>query len=181
MWINPSDPEHFFLAGDAGLHETYDGGATFGRIHNLPIGQFYGIGVDNRDPYWVYGGMQDNHSWMGPSATRSWEGDRGRRVASGRLRRRHVPAGQPDGRTVYINTQNGGWTRFDNVTGDMMSLRLTAPRRGAVPLDWVSPSLQSRHDPAVVYLGGNRLFISRDRGTASSAPKTSPGRPTATP
>ena len=71
----------------------------------------------------------------------------------------------PDGRTIYVNAQNGSWTRFDNVTGDMMSLRLRAPE-GEEPYrwDWASPSLLSRHDPNVVYLGGNRLFISRDRG-----------------
>ena len=165
MWINPGDPEHFYLAGDAGLHETYDRGVTFRRINNLPIGQFYGITVDNNDPYWIYGGMQDNHSWMGPSETRSWEG-----IVDDEWRQSGFGDGMyqqsdPDGRTVYINAQNGSWTRFDNVTGDMMSLRLTAPE-GEEPYrwDWVSPSLISRHDPNVVYLGGNRLFISRDRG-----------------
>ena len=165
MWIDPGDPEHFYLAGDAGLHETYDMGVTFRRINNLPIGQFYGITVDNRDPYRIYGGMQDNHSWMGPSATRSWDGivdDEWRQSGFGDGMYQQA---DPDGRTIYINTQNGGWTRFDNVTGDMMSLRLSAPE-GEDPYrwDWVSPSLISRHDPNVVYLGGNRLFISRDRG-----------------
>ena len=165
MWIDPSDPEHFYLAGDAGLHETYDGGATFRRINNLPIGQFYGIGVDNRDPYWVYGGMQDNHSWMGPSRTRSWEGileDDWRQIGFGDGMYQQP---DPDGRTVYVNAQNGSWTRIDNRTGDLMSLRLTAPDgEEAYRWDWVSPSLVSRHDPNVVYLGGNRLFVSRDRG-----------------
>ncbi len=165
MWINPGNPDHFYLAGDAGLHETYDRGVTFRRIHNIPIGQFYGITVDNRDPYWIYGGMQDNHSWMGPSATRSWEGivdDEWRQSGFGDGMYQQA---DPDGRTVYINAQNGSWTRFDNRTGDMMSLRLSAPE-GEEPYrwDWVSPSLISRHDPNVVYLGGNRLFISRDRG-----------------
>ena len=165
MWIDPGDPEHFYLAGDAGLHETYDGGATFRRINNLPIGQFYGIDVDDRDPYWIYGGMQDNHSWMGPSATRSWEGivdDDWRQTGFGDGMYQQAA---PDGRTVYINSQNGNWTRFDNVTGDVTSLRLAAPP-GEEPYrwDWVSPSLLSRHDPNVVYLGGNRLFVSRDRG-----------------
>ena len=165
MWIDPGDPDHFYLAGDAGLHETYDRGVTFRRINNLPIGQFYGITVDNRDPYWIYGGMQDNHSWMGPSATRSWDGivdDEWRQSGFGDGMYQQA---DPDGRTIYINTQNGGWTRFDNVTGDMMSLRLSAPE-GEEPYrwDWVSPSMISRHDPNVVYLGGNRLFISRDRG-----------------
>ena len=165
LWINPSDPEHFYLAGDAGLHETYDGGDTFRRINNLPIGQFYGIDVDDRDPYWIYGGMQDNHSWMGPSATRSWEGivdDDWRQSGFGDGMYQQAA---PDGRTVYINSQNGNWTRFDNATGDMMSLRLVAPEgEEAYRWDWVSPSLLSRHDPNVVYVGGNRLFISRDRG-----------------
>ena len=167
MWIDPGDPRHFYLAGDAGLHETYDGGDTFRRINNLPIAQFYGIDVDDRDPYWVYGGMQDNHSWMGPSATRSWEGivdDDWRQTGFGDGMYQQA---SPDGRTIYINAQNGGWTRFDNVTGDMMSLRLAAPE-GEEPYrwDWVSPSLLSRHDPNVVYVGGNRLFISRDRGSS---------------
>ena len=165
MWIDPLDPEHFYLAGDAGLHETYDRGATFRRINNLPIGQFYGITVDNNDPYWIYGGMQDNHSWMGPSETRSWEGivdDEWRQSGFGDGMYQQA---DPDGRTIYVNAQNGSWTRFDNLTGDMMSLRLRAPE-GEEPYrwDWVSPSLISRHDPDVVYLGGNRLFISRDRG-----------------
>ncbi len=167
LWINPANPDHLYLAGDAGLHESYDRGVTFRRIHNLPIGQFYGIAVDNRDPYWIYGGMQDNHSWMGPSATRSWEGivdDEWRQSGFGDGMYQQA---DPDGRTIYINTQNGGWTRFDNRTGDMMSLRLTAPE-GEEPYrwDWVSPSLISRHDPNTVYLGGNRLFISRDRGNS---------------
>ncbi len=165
MWIDPGDPEHFYLAGDAGLHETYDMGVTFRRINNLPIGQFYGITVDNRDPYRIYGGMQDNHSWMGPSATRSWEGIVGDEWRQSGFGDGMYQQADPDGRTIYINTQNGGWTRFDNVTGDMMSLRLSTPEgEESYRWDWVSPSLVSRHDPNVVYLGGNRLFISRDRG-----------------
>ena len=165
MWIDPLDPEHFYLAGDAGLHETYDRGVTFRRINNLPVGQFYGIAVDNADPYRIYGGMQDNHSWMGPSETRSWEGivdDEWRQSGFGDGMYQQA---DPDGRTIYVNAQNGSWTRFDNLTGDMMSLRLRAPEdEEPYRWDWVSPSLLSRHDPNVVYLGGNRLFISRDRG-----------------
>ncbi|MGI9627575.1 MAG: VPS10 domain-containing protein [Longimicrobiales bacterium] len=165
LWVDPNDPDHLYLAGDAGLHETYDRGITFRRINNLPIGQFYGIGVDNRDPYWIYGGMQDNHSWMGPSATRSWEGivaDDWRQIGYGDGMYQQV---DPDGRTVYVNAQNGSWTRFDNRTGDMISLRLTAPdEEDDYRWDWASPSAISVHDPNVIYLGGNRLFVSRDRG-----------------
>ncbi len=165
MWIDPNDPEHFYLAGDAGLHETYDRGETFRRINNLPIGQFYAIGVDDADPYRIYGGMQDNHSWMGPSETRSWEGivaDDWRQTGFGDgMHQSPVPGG----RTVFVNAQNGAWTRVDVETGDIVDLRIVAPP-GEEPYrwDWVSPSLVSRHDPSVVRLGGNRLFTSRDGG-----------------
>ncbi|NNF28758.1 MAG: glycosyl hydrolase [Gemmatimonadetes bacterium] len=169
LWIDPDDPEHFYLAGDAGLHETYDMGVTFRRINNLPIGQFYGIGVDNRDPYWIYGGMQDNHSWMGPSATRSWEGiieDEWRQIGYGDGMYQQV---DPDGRTIYVNAQNGNWTRFDNKTGDMLSLAIPDQEGDQeYRWDWVSPSLVSKHDPNVVYMGGNRLHVSRDRGNSFS-------------
>jgi len=74
LWINPNDPNHLFMGGDSGLHETYDRGVNFRKLNNFLISQFYAIGVDMRDPYWVYGGLQDNHSFMGPSETRSWAG-----------------------------------------------------------------------------------------------------------
>ncbi|MDX1647865.1 MAG: hypothetical protein R3304_12035, partial [Longimicrobiales bacterium] len=55
LWINPADPEHLYLVGDAGMHESYDRGVNFRRMNNFPIAQFYAITVDMRDPYWVYG------------------------------------------------------------------------------------------------------------------------------
>ncbi len=167
MWIDPTDPEHFYLAGDAGLHETYDRGATFRRINNLPIGQFYGIGVDMRDPYRVYGGMQDNHSWMGPSRTRHWIGilnDDWRQIGFGDGMYQSVDPTNP--RFVYSNSQNGNYSRVDSETGDILDIRPRPPvgSEETYRFDWVSPSLVSRHDPATIYVGGNRLFTSRDRG-----------------
>ena len=188
MWIDPSDGEHFYLAGDAGLHETFDGGDTYRRIHNLPIGQFYAIGLDRRRPYRIYGGMQDNHSWMGPSATRRWKGiidDDWRQIGFG-----DGMYQQPDptsARYVYVGSQNGGFTRVDAKTGDRLEMRprrplpvlgspgdtLRPPGSGSADdeeegdgfrFDWVTPSLVSAHDPSTVYLGGNRLFVTRDRG-----------------
>ncbi len=168
MWINPNNPEHFYLAGDAGLHETWDMGMTFIRINNIPIGQFYAIGADMREPYYVYGGMQDNHSWMGPSATRHWIGiinDDWWQIGFG-----DGMYWQPDPtnhKYVYGNAQNGNYTRLDAETGDLLNIRPYPPRdERSYRWDWVSPSLISQHDPKVVYLGGNRLFISRDRGVS---------------
>ncbi|GBD32001.1 Xyloglucanase [bacterium HR33] len=166
LWIDPNRPQHFFLAGDGGLYETWDMGLTYRKINNFAIGQFYDVGVDFREPYFVYGGMQDNHSWMGPSATRRWEGiinDDWRQVGFG-----DGMYWQPDPTThryVYGNSQNGNYTRVDAETGDRLDIRPVAPEgEPEYRWDWVSPSLVSRHNPSVVYLGGNRLFISRDRG-----------------
>jgi photosystem II stability/assembly factor-like uncharacterized protein len=192
LWIDPGDPEHFYLAGDAGLHESFDRGETYRNVHNLPIGQFYAIGLDRRDPYRIYGGMQDNHSWVGPSATRRWKGildDDWKQIGFG-----DGMYQQPDPtshRFVYVGSQNGGITRVDATTGDRLEIRPRAPvallgapgdsvrgdtrdEEAADPgdpfrFDWVTPSLVSRHDPTTFYLGGNRLFVTRDRGVTWAA------------
>jgi len=163
LWIDPGDPEHFYLAGDAGLHETWDRGQTYRRINNLPIGQFYAIGTDMREPYRIYGGMQDNHSWMGPSETRRWKGiidDDWKQIGFGDGMYQQV-AGP---RAVFVGSQNGGLTRVDPVTGDNMAVGPVVPKGVDYRYDWVTPTHVSRHDSSTVYLGGNRLFISRDTG-----------------
>jgi photosystem II stability/assembly factor-like uncharacterized protein len=166
LWIDPNDPEHFYLVGDAGLHESWDMGRTHIRINNLPIGQFYAIGLDMRDPYFIYGGMQDNHSWLGPSATRHWIGiinDDWRQIGFGDGM--YQQADPTSHRFVYVVAQNGVILRVDAETGDALDIRPEPPEGEAdYRYDWVTPALLSRHDPNVVYLGGNRLFISHDRG-----------------
>lgn len=166
LWINPEQPANFFLAGDGGLNETWDGGETYMKLNNIPIGQFYAIGADNRDPYYVYGGMQDNHSWMAPNTTRHWIGiinDDWRQIGFG-----DGMYQQPDPeshRYVYTTSQNGNLTRLDAETGDLLDIAPRAPAGETdYRFDWNTPILASRHTPQTVYFGGNRLFISRDRG-----------------
>jgi photosystem II stability/assembly factor-like uncharacterized protein len=165
LWIDPRDSRHYLLGGDAGLYETWDRGETYIRMNNLPIGQFYDIGLDMREPYRIYGGMQDNHSWVGPSANRRWTGiiaDDWQQIGFGDgMYQSPDPTSH---RYVYVNSQNGAWTRVDAETGDILEIRPAAPEGESYRHDWASPSLLSRHYPNVVYLGGNRLFISRDRG-----------------
>jgi hypothetical protein len=70
LWIDPNSTRHLLLGGDGGLYETWGRGASFAKINNLVIAQFYDIALDMWEPYFIYGGLQDNHSWFGPSATR---------------------------------------------------------------------------------------------------------------
>ncbi|MBI4539124.1 MAG: hypothetical protein HY704_06390 [Gemmatimonadetes bacterium] len=166
LWIDPNDTRHLYLGGDGGFWESWDRGESFTRIDNLPIAQFYAIGVDMREPYWIYGGLQDNHSWAGPSATRHWMGilrDDWKQIGFG-----DGMYHQPDPtshRYVYSNSNDGDLTRVDAETGDILNIRPHPPEgEEEYRFDWSTPSLISRHDPKVIYFGGNRLFISRDRG-----------------
>src|SRR3990170_1546826 len=166
LWIDPNNTEHFLLGGDGGLYQSWDRGATYDKIDNFASAQFYDIGLDMREPYFVYGGLQDNHSWLGPSATRHWEGifnDDWRQIGFG-----DGMYHQPDPtshRYVYSNSNDGSFTRVDAETGDVLDIT-PAPPPGEPEYrwEWTSPTLVSRHDHSVVYAGGNRLFISRDRG-----------------
>jgi photosystem II stability/assembly factor-like uncharacterized protein len=166
MWIDPRESRHVLVGGDGGLNESFDLGMTYVRMNNIPIGQFYRIALDDRDPYWIYGGLQDNHSWMGPSATRHWLGI---------LNQDWTQIGLSDGtgqqvdksgyRTIYSSSSGGNVQRVDPETGDRFDIKPQAPKGdSAYRWDWDSPLLASSHTAGTIYIGGNRLFISRDRG-----------------
>ena len=166
LWIDPGNPEFLILGGDAGIHMSWDRGITWRRFNNFVIGQFYGIGVDMREPYRVYGGMQDNHSWMGPSRTRRVIG-----IVNDDWRQTGFGDGmyaQPDPldyRRVYLDANDGNLTRFDPETGSSESIRpAPPPGEPRYRFDWTAPILISPHDRMRIYFGGNRLFISEDGG-----------------
>ncbi len=165
LWIDPHDSEHLYLGGDAGLHESYDGGVTFRKVNNFPIAQFYAIGVDMREPYWVYGGLQDNHSFMGPSETRRWIGIvNDDWMQNGFGDGMYWQVDPSDARYAYGSSNGGNYFRYDTHTGDMLDISPEPPPGERFRFDWTSPLMLSQHDPEVVYVAGNRLFISRDRG-----------------
>lgn len=74
MWIAPYDNKIMYLATDQGSRLSIDGGKTWLSHNNMAIGQYYAIGVDMRDPYYVGGGLQDNGLWMTPSNSREYRG-----------------------------------------------------------------------------------------------------------
>ncbi len=170
LWIDPNDSDHIYMGGDAGLHESFDAGVTFRKLNNFPISQFYAIGVDMADPYNVYGGLQDNHSFVGPSQNRRWIGivnDDWQQVGFG-----DGMYWQPnpfDVTQAYGTSNDGSYFRLDTRTGDMLDISPEPPPgEEEYRFDWTSPIAASRHDPNTVYAAGNRLFISRDRGSSWS-------------
>jgi len=170
LWIDPGNPEHLYLAGDAGLHESYDRGRNFRRINNFPIAQFYAIAVDMRDPYWVYGGLQDNHSFFGPSATRRWAGILNDDwMQNGFGDGMYWQVDPYDARYAYGSSNGGSYFRYDTRTGDILDISPVAPLGERYRFDWTSPMMLSQHDPNVLYVAGNRFFTSWDRGSSWTA------------
>src|SRR5262249_50852066 len=74
LWIDPANSQHMILGNDGGLYVSRSRGSTWTANRGMPLGQFYGIALDMRKPYRVFGGLQDNGNWGGPSRTRSAEG-----------------------------------------------------------------------------------------------------------
>ncbi|MDH7512686.1 MAG: hypothetical protein QHH14_07055 [Clostridiales bacterium] len=166
MWINPADSGHMILGSDGGIHFSYDRGQTWDFVNTIPLGQFYEVGFDMRKPYYVYGGLQDNGSWGGPSATWTRIGitnDEWIRIGGGDGF--YTQVDPTDHTTIYAESQDGNIFRFDLRSGESKSIRPQPDQEGEqYRFNWNSPILLSPHNPKKVFFGGNRLFISRDRG-----------------
>ncbi len=166
MWINPQDGRHMLLGNDGGFHISYDRGGTWDHVANLPLAQFYAIGVDMQRPYHVYGGTQDNGTWGGPS-----RGVRGTvnsnewyRVGGGDGF--YVQVDPTDHNYIIAESQFGAIFRLHRASGRTQSIRprQSEPNGPRDRFNWNSPILLSHHDPRIVYFGGNKLFKSMNRG-----------------
>jgi photosystem II stability/assembly factor-like uncharacterized protein len=166
MWINPEDSNHVVLGSDGGVYFSYDRGKTWDFVNIMPLGQFYEVGFDMRKPYYVYGGLQDNGSWGGPSATLTRLGVTNEdwfRVGGGDGFFTQVDP--TDHNTIYAESQTGNLFRLDLRSGESKSIRpRPADETETYRFNWNSPVLISPHDHKTIYYGGNKLFKSKDRG-----------------
>jgi photosystem II stability/assembly factor-like uncharacterized protein len=178
LWINPKEPDHVWLGSDGGLYLSKDKAKSYQPIRAMAIGQFYGISVDMSKPYYVYGGLQDNGSWGGPSANQSAAGIRqnewftisgadGFHTASDPTDPNIVYTESQYGAAMRVNVANkgakgggGGGGKGGGKGGNSISVKGQGNR-----YNWSTPIAVSPHDPKTVYLGGNFLFMSTDRGS----------------
>ena len=125
IWIDPNNGDHLWIGNDGGLDVTYDQGATWEFVNTIPAAQFYAVAVDMRKPYYVYGGLQDNGSWGGPSQTRSLQAGITNadwyRVGGGDGF--YAQSDPTDPNIVYSESQNGAMNRLDLRTGRSVSIR----------------------------------------------------------
>jgi photosystem II stability/assembly factor-like uncharacterized protein len=165
MWIDPQDGSRMIFGSDGGVNVSYDKGKTCVHLYNIPLGEFYAIGVDMEDPYNVYGGLQDHDSWKGPS--NGWAGEISLSdwVTVGGGDGMYNVIDPTDSRWVYNNREMGTMWRFDQELGVQT---LITPRRedGGKPLrfNWTPPIAMSPFNPAIIYTGAQVLFRSLDRG-----------------
>jgi photosystem II stability/assembly factor-like uncharacterized protein len=166
LWIDPADSNHILTGSDGGIHWSYDNGKTWDFLNNIAIGQFYEIGLDNEKPYHICGGLQDNGSWCGPSATLGREG-----IANPDWTLIHGGDGfyaeidNVEPWIVYTESQDGYLARRNLRTGQERSIKpeakLSEPH---YRFQWNSPIAISAHDHNTIYYGGNYFFKSTDRG-----------------
>jgi photosystem II stability/assembly factor-like uncharacterized protein len=170
LWIDPGNSNHLILGGDGGVDVSFDRSRNWRQINNMILAQFYEIGVDMRDPYYVCGGLQDNGSWCGPSNTLSTQGIRNRdwyNVGSGDGFYTVIDPNNPD--IMFAESQGGNVLRVDLKTMERTYVRPSGSpdEAGELPdfnWNWNTPVVISNHDPATIYLGSNVLFKSTDRG-----------------
>ncbi|MEM6571176.1 MAG: PDZ domain-containing protein [Planctomycetota bacterium] len=168
MWVDPSDGRHILLGNDGGLYVTYDRMENWNHHNRMALGQFYNVTAGPRTFYMVYGGLQDNGSWGGPSRT----SDTGAtnedwfRVGGGDGFRCIVDPNNPD--LVYYESQNGGMGRRDFASGEGGFLRPRSPRGGDVTFrfNWNTPFLLSNFNSEIYYSAGNYVFKSVQKGTS---------------
>jgi photosystem II stability/assembly factor-like uncharacterized protein len=168
IWINPAKDSHIINGNDGGVNITYDNGKTWFKANSIPVGQFYSVYVDDAKPYNVYGGLQDNGVWYGPSnatVNDDW-------INSGSHPFKSIGGG--DGMMVHVDTRNnntyyagsqfGAYFRNNKDRSEQKSIR---PRHqlGEVPLryNWETPIWLSKHNQDVLYMASNRFHRSLNR------------------
>jgi photosystem II stability/assembly factor-like uncharacterized protein len=168
LWINPQNPEQLIVGTDGGVYVSYDRGTHWRFVASLPVSQFYHVSHDMEFPYNVYGGLQDNSTWYGPSRRPGFLG--------GGVQNKHwysltggdgfwafVDPADPD--VVYNEYQGGNLFRIRKSTLEQRDIKPT-PKAGEprYRFNWNTPIHMSPNDAGTIYVGAQFLFRSRDRG-----------------
>jgi photosystem II stability/assembly factor-like uncharacterized protein len=166
-WINPQKDSHIIIGNDGGCNITYDNGQHWFKANTPSVGQFYSVFADNAKPYNVYGGLQDNGAWHGPSVNKedyAWYDDGNypfKRIMNGDGMQ--VQVDTRDNVTTYTGFQFGNYYRL-NRTNPEGTFKNIKPQHslGEKPyrFNWQTPILISRHNQDIIYFGGNKLFRS---------------------
>ena len=172
LWINPNNSNILINSNDGGANISFNAGKSWSTQKNQPTSQFYRVNVDNRFPYWVYGGQQDNSSIAIKSSTfsngiswKDWI------AGVGGCETAYVAFDKNNPVLMYAGCYQGIITEYSlnlDYTKDIMaypSMGLGEPSdEQKYRFNWNAPILVSEHDPNVIYHAANKLLKTSDRG-----------------
>ncbi len=182
MWHDPNNENRYYLGADKGMSITHDHGENFQLFDNLPIAQYYRVNYDMRDPYYVYGGLQDNGSYAVSSFSRDARG-----ILNDSNWKMHWGDGQDaaanptDHTDMYTSMENGTYFKYNPDTREIRSISPGSlntlnfgevidleekDRKSAVRFNWSAPLVMSHHNSAHIYIGGNYLYKSTNKGSS---------------
>ncbi len=163
LWIDPTDPQQVIAGDDGGLWLSKDGANRWWKANNLPISQFYHVSIDDNDPYRVYGGLQDNSSWVGDS---SYPGG----ITNSRWENMYggdgfwMFADPTDPDYVYAEYQGGNIARINRHTHESRDIQPRAGDGEKLRWNWNAPIHISPNDKGTLYIGSQYLFRTRNHG-----------------
>ncbi len=185
LWLDPKMNGHLVLGNDGGLHITYDDGKHWIKCNQPSVGQFYSIALDMAKPYNVYGGLQDNGVWAGPSnyiPNEEWQ-------ASGSYPFKSILGGDGmqvavdtrDNATCYAGFQFGNYFKVSRTDDEINEFIQPQHELGQRPYrwNWETPIHLSVHNQDILYIGAERVFRSLNQGadfTAISGDLTKGGK-----
>ncbi|MGC1206134.1 MAG: hypothetical protein WA839_14780 [Flavobacteriaceae bacterium] len=158
------DSDKIYAGTDGGVYRSWNGGITMEIVENLPLSQFYHISLDDAEPYNVYGGLQDNGSWYGPSSSiggvnagdwNSIGGGDGFRVLK-----------HPTKSIIYSEVYSAEtvW-RYDSDKKLVKTIQpLEQEGHAKLRFNWNVPMAVSNHQPDRFYMGSQFLHKSEDMG-----------------
>lgn len=170
FWIDPDNPDYMIDGNDGGMAISRDGGKNWRFVENLPVGQFYHVSVDSDIPYNVYGGLQDNGSFMGPSQV--WEGG----IGDSSILNSHwqmvsfgdgfdVVPDPLDNRYGYSMSQEGYLYRFDKLTRTTRLVRPPEPENGErLRFNWNAGIAADHFEKGTIYYGSQYVHKTSDQG-----------------
>ncbi len=165
FWIDPNDPSYMINGNDGGLNISRDGGDNWRFVHNIPVGQFYHVAVDNDFPYNVYGGMQDNGSWVGPGFALKSGG-----VTEADWQELYfgdgfdVAALPYNNRYGYAMSQGGNIGKWDKETGHTEFIKPNVPDSMNQRFNWNAPLAIDPFNESGLYYGSQYVHYSPDEG-----------------
>jgi photosystem II stability/assembly factor-like uncharacterized protein len=163
VWIDPTNTQTVISGDDGGVYYSYNSGAKWWKAENLPISQFYHVSVDDADPFRVYGGLQDNSSWVGQSqypggiANAQWEN-----MFGGDGFWMFPDPVDPD--YLYAEAQGGFVGRVNRYTHQRRDIQPKANYKEKLRWNWNTPIALSPNEKGTIYIGAQFLFRSRNQG-----------------